>query len=248
MNLQRLNCLLARAYCHLRTNSWRNNRSYKSKVVVNVMCAIRITFNALRKNIGFKLCLAVFLAQPLSANAADPDWPCIQAFVPVVELGVLWPQVVPEADLGQWKSDERIAPLAKKLGNLAQYTDDDRKLVEQFIESTPAAEQVSTLNRLAEGSLAVANKRRALYIKGIRKYTRQQSAIAAQIEEGLNKLAQLEQDNVQSAERDELRETMDWHQRVFDQREHSMIALCDQPVLVEQTTSDVLRDLAQYLP
>ncbi len=192
----------------------------------------------------------VVLVQPLSASAADPepDWPCIQAFVPVVELGVLWPQVVPESDLGQWKNDERVEPLAKKLGNLAQYTDTERQLVEEFIEQTPKADQASTLNRLAEGTLAMANKRRTLYIKGIKKYTRQQTAIAEQIEEGLNKLAQFEQDNVQSVERDELRETMDWHQRVFDQREHSMIALCDQPVLVEQTTSDVLRDLAQYLP
>jgi len=161
---------------------------------------------------------------------------------------VLWPQVLPESDLGQWKNDEKIASLAKKLGNLAQYSDEDRALVEQFIEATPEADQVSVLNRLAEGSLSVANQRRALYIKGIRKYTRQQTAIAEQIEAGLNKLAQMEQDNVQSPERDELRDTMDWHQRVFDQREHSMIALCDQPVLVEQTTSDVLRDLAQYLP
>jgi len=196
------------------------------------------------------LCISVLLLQPLSTSAADPepDWPCIQAFVPVVELGVLWPQVVPESDLGQWKSDQRVEPLVQKLGNLAEYTDTERQLVEQFIEQTPEADKASTLNRLAEGTLAMANKRRTLYIKGIKKYTRQQTAIAEQIEEGLNKLAQLEQDDVQSTERSELRETMDWHQRVFDQREHSMIALCDQPVLVEQITSDVLRDLAQYLP
>ncbi len=194
--------------------------------------------------------MVALLIQPMLATAAEPepDWPCIQAFVPVVELGVLWPQVVPESDLGQWKTDERVEPLARKLGNLASYTDADRQLVEQFVEETPKADQVSALNRLAEGSLAIANKRRALYIKGIKKYTRQQTAIAEQIEDGLNKLAKLEQDGVESTERDELRETMDWHQRVFDQREHSMIALCDQPVLVEQTTSDVLRDLAQYLP
>jgi len=199
---------------------------------------------------ALQLCLIGFLTLPLIVEAAEPepDWPCIQAFVPVVEMGVLWPQVVPESDLGQWKSDKKIAALAEKLGKLAQYSDEDRELVEQFIEATPEAEQVSTLNRLAEGALSVANNRRALYIRGIKKYTRQQTDIAEQIEEGLNKLAKLEQDNVESTERDELRETMDWHQRVFDRREHSMIALCDQPVLVEQVASDVLRDLAQYLP
>jgi len=199
-------------------------------------------------NYAQRIILLVMLAQPLAVSANDPDWPCIQALVPVVELGVLWPQVLPESDLGQWKSDERIEPLAQKLGNLIEYTDADRELVAQFIEETPAADQSSTLNRLAEGTLAVANKRRTVYINGIKKYTRQQSAIAEQIEDGLNKLAQLEQNDTQSAELAELRETMDWHQRVFDQREHSMVALCDQPVLVEQTTSDVLRDLAQYLP
>ncbi len=201
----------------------------------NNLCALR-----------FVLLMALF--QPALANANEPDWPCIQAFVPVVELGVLWPQVVPESELGQWKDDEKIESLAQKLGNLAEYTDADREMVEQFIDATPEADKTTTLNKLAEGTLAVANKRRMLYINGIKKYTRQQSAIALQIEDGLNTLAQMEQDNVQSAERVELQETMDWHQRVFDQREHSMIALCDQPVLVEQITSDVLRDLAQYLP
>lgn len=210
--------------------------------------ANRIYTYRLRASCGLKLCLFTLLVQPISANASEADWPCIQALVPVVELGVLWPEVVSESDLEQWMRDERVEPLAKKLGNLAQYTDTQRALVEQFIEATPAADQVATLNRLAVGSLSVANKRRTLYIKGIKKYTRQQTAMAQQIEEGLNKLAQMEQDDVQSTEREQLRETMDWHQRVFDQREHSMVALCDQPVLVEQTTSDVLRDLAQYLP
>jgi len=188
--------------------------------------------------------------RPVSANTPDPEWPCIQALVPVVELGVLWPEVLTEDDLGQWKKDKRVEPLARKLGALVQYTDAERQLVEQFIEQTPQTDQVSVLNRLAEGTLAVANQRRTHYIKGIKKYTRQQTAISLQIQDGLNKLAQLEQENSQAdpTERDELRDTMAWHQRVFDQREHAMTALCDQPVLVEQTTSDVLRDLAQYLP
>lgn len=210
-----------------------------------------------QRAIGFLECpplnvvlMVLLIHQPTSVLAADPDWPCIQALVPVVELGVLWPEMLPESDLGKWKRDERVAPLARKLGALRNYTDNERLLVEQFVEQIAEAEQVSVLNRLAEGTLAIANQRRSHFIKGIKKYTKQQSAISVQIQEGLNRLAQIEQDKDQThtAEREELIETMAWHQRVFDQREHSMIALCDQPVLVEQTTSDVLRDLAQYLP
>ena len=202
----------------------------------------------LKKINALAIGLSLLLIQPISASASDADWPCIQALVPVVEIGVLWPQVIPESDLGQWKENKKINSLVQKLGDLREYTDTERALVEQFMETIPEADQTSTLNRLAEGTLAVANKRRSLYIKGIKKYTRQQNDIAAQIEEGLNQLAKFEQDGVQSPESEELLETMNWHQRVFDQREQAMVALCDQPVLVEQTTSDVLRDLAQYLP
>lgn len=201
-----------------------------------------------KRRFALLVLLPIMLPITANANEPDPDWPCIQALVPVVEIGVLWPEVLPESDLGQWKSDKRVASMARQLADLREYSDTERQMVEQFVEATPEAEKRSTLNRLAEGTLALANQRRSLYIKGIKKYTRQQTAIALQIEEGLNKLAKLEEENVQSPKRDELAATMDWHQRVFDQREHSMVALCDQPVSVELTTSDILRDLAQYLP
>lgn len=205
-------------------------------------------YRVLKRCFALLVTLLALLPIAVNANDPDPDWPCIQALVPVVEIGVLWPEVLPESDLGQWKGDKRVASMVRQLGDLREYSDAERLLVEQFVEATPAEEKRSTLNRLAEGTLALANQRRSLYIKGIKKYTRQQTAIASQIEEGLNKLAKLEAENVQSPERDELATTMDWHQRVFDQREHSMVALCDQPVSVELTTSDILRDLAQYLP
>lgn len=247
-----MKCLLQNRYTMRRFREC--SCSHRHRLIVrqwkSVSTRLNASLNTIRSNnrCALKSVLLMALIQPALANANEPDWPCIQAFVPVVELGVLWPQVVPESDLGQWKDDEKIESLAQKLGNLAEYTDADREMVEQFIDAIPEADKSTKLNQLAEGTLAVSNKRRTLYINGIKKYTRQQSAIAKQIEDGLNTLAQMEQDNVQSAERDELQETMNWHQRVFDQREHSMIALCDQPVLVEQITSDVLRDLAQYLP
>lgn len=196
------------------------------------------------------LFLILFLQLPLTANAVEPDWPCIQAYVPVVEMGVLWPAVLTDADLNQWKRDDRVAPLARQLGRLVKYTDEERQLVEAFVESTPEGDRTSVLNRLAEGTLTIANGRRSSFMKGIKKYTRQQTVISLQIQDGLNRLAELEEGAAPNSatEKADLAETMEWHQRVFDQREHAMVALCDQPVLVEQLASDVLRDLAQYLP
>ena len=135
------------------------------------------------------------------------------------------------------------------------------------------------LTRLADGTVAVANERRALYLDGIRRYTRQQIAIAGQIESTLNRLAELDDaaaageaatnggatgraaddgdssaDSsgdaraVTAAERVEIEETLVWHERLYDQRERSIRALCERPVELEELLSETLREIAYRLP
>lgn len=201
-------------------------------------------------HLAIALCCTVMAVSTVNAQEAPPDWPCIQGYVPEVTLGIYWPVAVPEDAATTWRKNAEVRALAERLGALDEYGTTEREAVAAFVESVPEAELTDTLSLLASGTVAVANQRRADFLRGIRRYTRQQTSIASQIEDGLNTLAQMDLDGVPGDDPDRvaLDDTLHWHERVFDQREQAMVALCEQPVYVEQVLSDVLRDLTQYLP
>ncbi len=188
--------------------------------------------------------MAELTAQP----AADPDWPCVQVLVPEISAGIVWPRPIDEALRGEWQDDPDTRVLAQDLGELESFTDTERERIERFVEAKPAGERLTRLNRLADGILEVANRRRDSYIRGIKRYTRQQISAAEKIEAGLNTLSRDEDGFESAAARQEFEETLRWQERIYDQRESAIISLCERPVELEQTLSTVLREVAQYLP
>lgn len=211
--------------------------------------------------------LCTLLSIPVTGSVAlaqdgDPDWPCVQRLVPEVSAAVLWPLPVEEGMQSLWQKDPVIRPLAERLGDLSAYTEAEAEAVNAFAESIPDAQKEMQLTLLAVGILDVTNGIRRHYINGIKRYTRQQIAIADQIGDTLNEISSVEGapqgaaarspdmplDGESDPRREEMMATLKWHERVYDQREHAIRTLCEQPVELEETLSDVLRDLAQYLP
>lgn len=191
------------------------------------------------------LCLAL-AGFNVNAQQTDPEWPCIQVLVPEINLAVLWPQSIDETQLTSWRKDPDISRMVERLSDLEAFTEIEQAVIAGFIEPISEDLRSDTLNRLAVGILHNANQLRAQYIRGIKRYTRQQISIAGQIENKLNQLAELEgQENAQT---DEIEQTLQWHQRVYDQREQAIQLLCERPVEAEEKLSQVLRELAQYLP
>lgn len=207
------------------------------------------------------------------------DWPCVQRYIPEIRPASFWPLPIPEALAGSWRSDERTADLARQLGEQTALDESSVVAMDTFAESWPAADREMALSRLADGIVAVADQRRARYLDGIRRYTRQQMAIAGQIESTLNELGELEDAGALGMTRDnsvvstdegqadgtgepdqsssiadattaraDIEETLVWHQRLYDQRERAMRSLCDRPVELEQSLSEVLRELSYRLP
>lgn len=185
-----------------------------------------------------------------SAQQADPEWPCVQALVPEVVAAVVWPEAIDESLHGAWRQDPALTGLAEKLSDLEAFTDAERRLIADFAESVPPASRREALNKLADGIVTLTNRRRSKYIDGIRRYTHQQIAVAGQIESSLNRLAELEAraDPGEAGMRAEIEETLNWQKRIYDQREHNIHILCELPVELEERLSEVLRELAQYLP
>jgi hypothetical protein len=193
------------------------------------------------------LCLVV---ATVNAQTIDPEWPCVQVLVPEIVSAVVWPQVINESLIGAWKEDESLIAMVNKLSDLDEFTESERQLIADFAESIPRASRADTLDMLADGIVTLSNQRRTQYIRGIKRYTRQQISIAEQIETTLNQLVELESQSAPEnvTRLSEIEETLHWHQRVYDQREHAIRSLCDRPVELEEKLSVVLRELALYLP
>ncbi len=184
------------------------------------------------------------------AQTSDPEWPCIQVLVPEIVTAVMWPEEITDEQLDAWRKDPSLSSIVEEFSNLDQFTEIEQQRVEAFVESVPEASRLATLNTVAQGIVDTANQRRDRYINGIKRYTRQQISIADQIGSTLNELAALDQGGttVSPERRTEIEETLAWHQRVYDQREQAIGALCDVPVELEEKLSSVVRELAQYLP
>ena len=197
------------------------------------------------------LALYLLLLTPAhSVNVADPEWPCIQAYVPEVAIAVVWPEPVDDSIAKAWRKDERLKKIVRDFGSLETISESDRDRLGEFAESIAEADRIDVLNKAASGIVEQFNRRRSDYVRGIRKFTRQQIAVAKQIEGHLNELATLSNrtDEESVSKRVELEETTAWQQRIFDKRERTIGLLCDAPVEVESVMGDVLRELAQYLP
>jgi len=196
------------------------------------------------------LFLLLLVSATVPAQVIDPEWPCVQVLVPEIVSAVVWPKVIDESLIGAWKEDESLTAMVKKLSDLDEFTESERQLIADFAESVPEDSRADTIDMLADGIITLSNRRRTRYIEGIKRYTRQQISIAEQIESTLNQLVELEaQPAPESVIRQaEIEETLHWHQRVYDQREHAIRSLCERPIELEEKLSEVLRELTQYLP
>lgn len=196
---------------------------------------------------GIAMLCTVLTAQ---AQDVDPEWPCIQRLILEVSPAVMWPVPVEDDMRTQYRQDSTIRVLAEELGDIEVFSEVHQQSISDFAEGVSESERELQLTLLATGIVDVSNRIRKDYIRGIKRFTRQQIAISEQIEDTLNQLSLIEkQDENNTAEKQqEIQETLRWHERVYDQRERSIQLLCDAPVDLEQQLSEVLRYTAQYLP
>jgi len=192
---------------------------------------------------------ALLLTSTIHAQEVDPEWPCIQRLIPEVSPAVMWPVPVEDDMRDLFSQDPATHALAEELGDIEIFTDAHQQSIQEFADAIEESQREYQLTLLATGIVDVSNGVRKDFIDGIKRYTRQQIVIAEQIEASLNELSELdEQTGEVTATQEEIRETLRWHERVYDQRERSIQLLCEEPVELEEKLSQVLRFTAQYLP
>lgn len=174
------------------------------------------------------LLLAVLPGGGWAASSEDPDWPCIQRLVPRITAVQVW--AGPEPDMEKARGDMEIGRLASKLAARRTPLDEAERLVEAFADAQPRDRVNEQLVTLFGQTLQFINRDRASIIAGIKRFAKRQRDLAERIRATRAELSQ----NDDAEDDPELSEQLTWDLRIFEEREQSMVYLCEQPVLLEQ--------------
>ena len=183
-----------------------------------------------------------------AASSEDPDWPCVQRKVPEVSAGMVWAGPPVDEFGAGWRNDIEVSQLAGTIARRAVSLEDARKTIADFAAGLEN-ERNAKLTMLFAGTLTVINKERSQIIDGIQRYSRRQAALAKRIKDqtaAFNQLTSAD-DEAQKAKRAELQEQILWDSRIYDERERSLIYVCEQPVLLEQRIFALSREIMNHL-
>jgi hypothetical protein len=204
------------------------------------------------KLLGLVATSIIVLAAPRAhaADAAHPDWPCVQRKVVTLTSAQMW-DGPPVDDLRQWRDNEEIRKLVTVLASRRVPLEEAAGAIARFAETQPPGERDDALKLLFAGLLDVINNDRAVVMSGIERFQQRQRGRAAEIERQGAVLRQLkERAASDEAARAELASTQDrynWDVRVFSERQQSLPLACEVPVLLEQRLFELGREIRSHM-
>ena len=184
------------------------------------------------------------------ADAANPDWPCIQRKVATLTSVQMWdgPDV---DDLAQWKDNEETRKLVAILISRRVPLEQAAASIAQFAAAQPQDKRDEALKLLFAGLLSTVNTDRATVMNGLERFQRRQKARAAEIERQDAELRQLKERATTDANaRAELAAAEDrhnWDIRVFTERQQSLPLACEVPVVIEQRLFELGREIRSHM-
>lgn len=193
------------------------------------------------------LALLPLLALPgtaLAASSEDPDWPCVQRRVPEVSAGMVWAGPPLEELQQDWRQVPEVSQLAGKIAARRTELEAAKAAVADFAAGL-GDDRSEKLTLLFAGTLSIVNKDRASILSGIERFTRKQRRLADRIGETSAKLKTLPADAAE--QREELEQQQVWDTRIYEDREKSLIYICEQPVLLEQRIFALGREIMGHL-
>jgi len=185
-----------------------------------------------------------------AAGSKDPNWPCVQRKVPEITAGVVWsgPEIQ-DGDIS-WKQAPAIAGMVKRLAQRRLVLDDARTLIDEFASGLDA-DKSQKLTSLFTGLLQTINRERREIMVGIERYAKKQHALAEKINKVRHDfnavLAKAELSAEDEKRRDALEEQLSWDTRIFDERQQSLIYVCESPVLLEQRLFALGRQILKHV-
>jgi hypothetical protein len=196
-------------------------------------------------------CVAPIATIPtMAADAANPDWPCIQRKVATLTSVQMWDGPAVD-DLTQWNDNEETRKLVAVLVSRRVSLEQAAASIAQFAAAQPQDKRDETLKSLFAGLISTVNTDRATVMNGIERFQRRQKARAAEIEKQDGALRQLkeraEADANARAELAAAEDRHNWDIRVFTERQQSLPLACEVPVVIEQRLFELGREIRSHM-
>jgi hypothetical protein len=192
--------------------------------------------------------LAQDAAPPKDAPAKD-DWPCVQVLQPELSIGAMWPGDDPTANGPAWRDDAVIAALVDRVAPRRVPVDEATAEIHRFATGFEG-DRKAALTELFAGVFETINTERGTIIRGIRRFNSRQEALAQRIEASTQTLDGVDPASTDMAvarQRQELEFQLSWDQRVFDDRERLLPAICDQPFVLERRLFALSRTIQEEI-
>ncbi|QTP56521.1 hypothetical protein HNO51_18660 [Billgrantia sulfidoxydans] len=208
-------------------------------------------------SLGVAVGLALAGVAPVEAQraaAGPPDWPCVQRLIPELAWGTLWTGPSPDELEQAWWEDEEVGRVARFATSRSTPVDQALARVREFVETLDeeAANDEEVERRLTllfAGLFELTNRERRRTIEGIRRASRAQLARLEAISDMVDELEQRRaEERADAAEAERLSEALFWEQRTFQHRQQALPAMCDQPYLLEERLSRMVREIMAHMP
>jgi hypothetical protein len=183
------------------------------------------------------LCLLVAVAAPDRSLAADPrypDWPCVQAKVPVISLAAVWNGPALDDAASKWKDNAKVSALVHRLAARRTPLDEAEKMIAEFL-SDSAGEKSERGTLLFAGLFDTLNAQRSSVLGGLERVTRKQREAADKIRADTLALQALKDASPPDQARiDELGNQVVWETRIFEDRRRVIKFVCEVPTTIDQ--------------
>lgn len=209
-----------------------------------------LCFPLLALALGGTLALSGMARVEAQRIAVDPpDWPCEQRLIPELAWGTIWTGPSLDELEQRWWEDEEVGRVARFATSRETPDSQAMERVRDFVASVADDEAERRLTLLFAGLFELTDRERRRVIDSIRRASRAQLArldiISGMVDELEARRADPEADD---AEIERLSEELFWERRTFERRQQGLPAMCEQPVLLQETLSRMVRVIMERMP
>jgi hypothetical protein len=183
-----------------------------------------------------------------NASSGSSDWPCEQVQRPEISAGSVWHGPDPEAAVNaSWRDDQAVVTLVEQVAPRRLPQDQAIAAVHRF-SAGYRDDRAKVLTAVFAGLFETMSHERSEIIRGIKHFNARQESLSQRIQEGWKQLDALDpssSDPKIMEQRMTLQQTIDWDSRVFDDREHLLPVICQQPSVIEQRLFALSRALQE---
>ncbi len=197
-----------------------------------------------RRGIGIRLtCLCVLAAASPAFAAPEGDWPCIQPRVVTLGVAQMWSGPPLDQAFARWRDDAEVAALVRSLVPRRVTMDEAAAAIDRFAAAA-GPQKTEKLTLLFAGLFEIINADRQRLVGGIERYARRQRALSEDIGETARTLSDA---SIPASQKEAIEERLRWDRRIYDERNQSLIYVCETPVILEQRAFGLAREIARHL-